>query len=825
MIAVMVVVAVAAFAMPASASGNPGAGCPVDTKYHDTINGSIYLGFDPEANPGNPGQPRTETYNDVPDGIKLAKIYFGIWQGSPGKGGNFTIQIVNDTGTYNSPVYRSCDPCSGGPCGYYPNNYQNDTTRCNSLFWEGNPPGTTPQNMPPNVLSADIRGYITGCGVQFVSFNATPYITPGTNTITVTPTSTTGCCYVNGWDGRIYAMMLLVVYENETMYEEVTYWINEGAAYMEVGSGCDGPLDHTDASFYFNGTHISNPTVASYEVFGMPHVFSSYEGAAYTKLNGNDIGAPDYEPPQYYGFYARYDDVNVSYLDPTSNLMEYHDPSGMYERANVAWLVVKGNGTDLIVSDIEFPPVMRPDNDHTITATIKNIGSDAAGSFNVSLLGIKKPVPCLGGGCETIVDFTVNLPEDCYEFKVVADCDDDVMAELNEYNNELSRNGQVGHYIVVDGNDGFVDLLNEVASGTLPAGSVVQAGDGTYYIQNLDIENCAGDGIRIENTNVPFVITNCTVHDCSGEGAVYLHNLVDGKVNDSTVEDNTMKGIRLMNCSHVEIDNNLVQNNWKYGIDVYLNVMPFVDCEFINITCNTLIGNEYGIELIGDNCIARDNTIRNSDTYGIYVFGNDSKICNNIIEGSGNYGMKLDNAPATPCFGNYVYWNNFTNNNGVGVQAYDSGTTNIWNTVNKNYPYNGAIYTNYTGNYWDDRTAPDADGDGIVDTAYALDGGTGAMDSYPLVTLPWTFNITIYNGLNLIGIPLFQDNTTLAAVFGNNPVNMDKVRRFVPGEGYKTATYWGGNWAGAVSNVEPIEAGVGYEYYRQGLLFWWIYEA
>ena len=118
-IAVMVLVALAAFAMPASASGDPGAGCPTDTKYHDTINGSIYLGFDPEANPGNPGQPMTKTFDNVPGGIKLAKIYTGLWQGSPGKGGNFTIDINSSAGIYNSSVYQSCDPCPGPPCGCY----------------------------------------------------------------------------------------------------------------------------------------------------------------------------------------------------------------------------------------------------------------------------------------------------------------------------------------------------------------------------------------------------------------------------------------------------------------------------------------------------------------------------------------------------------------------------------------------------------------------------------------------------------------------------------------------------------------------------------
>jgi parallel beta-helix repeat protein len=786
----------AALITPASASGDPGAGCPVNTKYYyGTFNGGIYLGFDPLANPGNPGQPMAKTFTNVPDGIKLAKIYTGLWQGSPGKGGNFNITIANSSGSHTTPDYQSCDPCPTGPCGNYPNIYQNDDTRCNSLNWIGNPPDYPHHNVPPNDPSADMRGYITGCGVQFVSFNATPYIASGNNTITVTPSHcSSGTCYVNGWDGRVYAIALLVVYENSTM-PEITYWINEGAAYMEVGSGCDGSADHPTASYYFNGTNISNPTVASYEVLGWPHVFNSYEGAAYTKFNGNDIGAPDYEPPQYYGFYVRYDNIlDDSNLNPTSNLMEYSDPSGHYERSNVAWLVVKGTGIDL-KPEIEFPDAMRPGKDHTINATIKNTGDMAAGKFNVSLyidgsLDDTKPVAELGGGATTTVGFPVNLPYGCYEFKVVADCYGEV-SESDENNNETVRNRQVGHYIVVDGNSGFDALLDEVADEWLPAGSVTyDPATNTYHIQNLNIENCAGDGILIENTDDPFVISNCMVHDCNGEG-VYLRNLVDGKVNDSTVEDNTMKGIRLENCSYVDIDNNLVQNNWKYGVDVYMARMPTVDCEFISITRNTLIGNEYGIELLCDNCTVRDNLIQNSDTYGMYVFGNDSKIYNNTINPSGSYGIKMVNTVEHPCYGNCLYGNTLIDNNGGGVQAYDDGINN-WNSTVELCYYNdtSVCCTNYIGNNWSDYPGSDSDNDKIGDTAYDIDGGAGAKDYSPLME-PWVnYALVLCGDATGEGIVSMEDAQRVvghdistcewaADVTGNGIVSMEDAQRIV----------------------------------------------
>jgi len=77
------------------------------------------------------------------------------------------------------------------------------------------------------------------------------------------------------------------------------------------------------------------------------------------------------------------------------------------------------------------------------------------------------------------------------------------------------------------------------------------------------------------------------------------------------------------------------------------------------------------------------------------------------------------------------------------------------------------------------------------------------------------FDIPIYNGKNLIAIPLIQDDPTLDAVFGDDPVNWDKVWRYIHGIGYKYSQYYNGVWYDAM-DVEPIEPEVGYEYGRKG---------
>jgi hypothetical protein len=736
MAALVAMAALAAFIItPVSAQGDPGCGCIADTKLHDTINGGVYF----EQQGWAEFNSMTRTFNNVPSGIKEARIYTGFWEGSPGKGGFFNITIQNATGSYTTDTYKACDPCPQAT-GCLPWQPQ----RCDML--------NATINMPWNagLDRVNMHGYTVGCGVQFVSFNATPYIAPGTNDITVKAEACPDC-YRGGWDGRIYVIALLVLYEDGSM-PATTYWVNEGALYMEKGSDCDGPDDHLYASKYFNGTYVSSPTRARLWSLGWPHVINGTVSPAWTKLNNYNIGTPDITESHGGGYsevLLRWQNIPTGYLS-TSNLLEYYDPDPLYERAFAEVLIVESsNEPDLTVTDIGFPTVMRPNKAYTITATVENQGGASAGLFNVSMAverggttyySAKKHVSGLTAGAGTSVSFSnVNLAAGCYNFSVVADCDGSV-TESNENNNEEEARYQVGNVIVVSGNSGFDALVSDTG---LPAGSVTKV-DGTYYIQNLDITNCACDGIYIENTDVPFVVTNCDVHDCACNG-MRFYNVINGKVTESEVWNNEQKGMRMRNCSSVLIDNNYVHDNLKYGIDVYMDIMPYIDSHHITLTNNRIERNLYGIELFCFDCTVHSNLILNTTSWGggeegwgIYVSGNDSRIYNNTIQYSDSYAIKVDNT-WIPTYWNCIFGNSIIDNNQLNPhtsQAFDNGD-NYWNsTVEIGYYYGGTgssyAFDNHIGSYWSDFTCVDGNNDGICDGQYNIDEGTNTDNAPPV---------------------------------------------------------------------------------------------
>ncbi|CAD6492602.1 MAG: hypothetical protein EMLJLAPB_00325 [Candidatus Argoarchaeum ethanivorans] len=634
-IALLSVIMVCLLAVPAMANYSFD-GWDVTTRTNGTINGSVFT----DSVAWN-GQTTLTLSTDVPNGtVKAAYLYTGVWGGNP-----------SNAGWHNVTFNDNCTANGLGP-----------------IHLEGNKPDGN-----PNV-------WCTGYGKYWWWYNVTNLTNAGeTNTATTSK--------INGsLDGRVYGTVLVVVLEN-TSEPRIQYWINDGSDALNY----ETPIN--DGTTYFNGS-VDNASVTK-SALTVVHL-TGYSPTCSNCLDFNDhpldTSMVDSNTIEVNTWDETNNNVKPENVTSSGNHADYRRGEDPLVNICNAILVLQKEAAekpDLTVTDIEFPDVIRPDKDATINATITNQGS-ACGAFNVSLYVDDVPngttvnvTNGLSASSSIDVNFTVNLSEGCYTFKVVADSGG-VITESNEGNNESSENYQVGYVIIVKSNSDF-EKLNTSGDYALPDDCFKNV-SGTYYIQNLTIENCAGKGISIENTDATFVINNCTVKNCADSG-IYFHDLSYGTVNGSTV-----------------------QNNTKYGIEVGLVPLGSDDPEFVNITNNTIEENLYGVELICSNCTVDKNTILNNTDYGVYLLANDTSVTDNIITNSSDYGVKLYNSAR-----NYVYCNTFTDNNAgnPGLQAWDNGTTNYWNTTDAG--------KNYTGNRWSDWK----DNSGFPSN-YTIDDGSNA---------------------------------------------------------------------------------------------------
>jgi len=143
--------------------------------------------------------------------------------------------------------------------------------------------------------------------------------------------------------------------------------------------------------------------------------------------------------------------------------------------------------------------------------------------------------------------------------------------------------------------------------------------------------------------------------------------------------------------------------------------------------------------------------------------------------------------------------NNFMNNSN---NAY-SYSFNIWHSPEPiTYTYNGNIYTNYLGNYWDDYNGSDADNDGIGDTPYYIDENND--DSYPLMQ-PWENYVkspqqyTLTTSVNPSNAGYVTLNPS-GGIYDEGTVVTATVHAY---DGYKF-DYWSGDASGSNPTIQII---------------------
>ena len=205
---------------------------------------------------------------------------------------------------------------------------------------------------------------------------------------------------------------------------------------------------------------------------------------------------------------------------------------------------------------------------------------------------------------------------------------------------------------------------------------------------------------------------NDTIYVYSG---IYNENLVIGKsikLNGAGIGSVTIVG----DGAHtIKINKNNVQIS-NFSI---INTGDTFVCILLNYVAECII----------------DNNILKYGENGVYILGSDDNtIKDNIIE-ENNIGIKITNSD-----GNIIKRNNIQNNvmNGVYALSTSTGNTIYLNDFADNHDSNGrdegSNFWDYNsqGNYWDDYTGEDSNGDGKGDIPYIINENKGNKDNYPL---------------------------------------------------------------------------------------------
>mgnify|MGYP006277611975 CR=1 FL=1 len=333
---------------------------------------------------------------------------------------------------------------------------------------------------------------------------------------------------------------------------------------------------------------------------------------------------------------------------------------------------------------------------------------------------------------------------------------------INISNNNIIGDGvdpghgiYIGEFFASGGGDN-VTVYNNNISDTYYCAIYMSPGSVGNIYKNNKLENTGSFGIFIDDSRSVsnLLIDGNTINNTGNEACLFAQTI--GVVFSNNTVSNGLYGVHINNADNIDVINNAFSSMSSSG------VYAENDCFSIDVLNNTITDSDNLVYISGN---SNNGTIAFNDVSecaysglrfdyadNFYIYENEIYNCGE--RGGIWFAQGSDN--------NYIYRNTLYNND-INTEDENSGTNQWYSSPNSEYTGGSS----YLGNYYDDYTGIDADGDGVGDTNYTVDSSYSVIDQYPLIS-KYPFDATFNVNSILLNVTF---NATSYSYYGNSITN------------------------------------------------------